>query len=724
MASTAFSPTTTTFMSGNHGRNGEESSLTPRPSTAPSSQQFQPIMVRDDAKTPTRVTFGVDNHGAPSSAFAPPLPSNPNEGATSLSRGDSQHSTKSKDSKGGDGDSDDSGDDKSEDEASGISGGKKKKKKDGGFVCYKYPPCKLAFTRSEHLARHVRKHTGERPFVCHCNRRFSRLDNLRQHATTVHCNEEIPPDSLAATGTRFQRQVRTDRVRPAGGRSRPSTAGGQAAHGRGHQRNSLSMSSMTSNGSVGSIFANRNERRRPPTLNIADSGHRFSQEMYRADSPSSGYYRQDSYRTQSPGFGTPTSATFSTGPNSPHWSGMQSPGSTHSRPTSIYGGHRTPGRRLSVPSAGNGNPFQSPFGGTFGPPALPMNTSNMAPFSPSGSMISSPTTSTSGWSRRDSISAVEHEARRRTWHYDSRPPPAMEQYTSRLQNVMTPTHYATGPLPQPPIVPSQPLRLPGIESFDPLPRPTTPVYRQPSPMMIDTPTRPPMGYDRERPVSQHWEQSINGMNGLNITQGTPPADTASQWANEANRAVLTAREQVRQQPAVRFEESSYSVRPQTSAGYAHYPQHVSAPAAPITPRENKRQAWYHGPISHPDKAQRTSPAESSGSEGGIPVTPISSSMGEYNPGIVHSNGWVESRNGNVVQHQQHDQRYGPPNGNVSTYGPPQHGMEGAYTYGPRSVQQNPTQQHEQTPKSGDMGRLEALVAVATAEDAKQVSAAY
>ncbi|KAL2063907.1 hypothetical protein VTL71DRAFT_4401 [Oculimacula yallundae] len=724
MASHTFSAVNTTFVSDPHGRSGEETNpLTPRPSTAPSSQQLQPLMARDDARTPTRATFGMDSQITPSAPtpFVPPIPTSLKQEPlpTSLSRGDSLHSTKSRDSQGGDLDSDDSGEERSEDGASVTADGKKRKKGDPGrFECLNYPPCKLSFTRSEHLARHVRKHTGERPFVCHCQRRFSRLDNLRQHATTVHCNEEIPADSLAATGTRFQRQIRTDRVRPVG-RSRAGTGSSQSSQGRGHQRNSLSMSSMTSVGSAGSIFGSRDERRRPPALNIAE-GHRLSQEMYRPDSPSSGYYRQDSYRQQSPVFSTPTSATFSTGQNSPRWgSGMQSPSSIHSRPTSMYADQRTPGRRLSVPSAANGNPFQSPYGGAFGPPALPMNASNVGSFSPAGSMISSPTTSTSGWSRRESLSAIDIEARRRTWHSDSRP--NMDHFTSRLQNVITPNHYATGPLPQPPIVPSQPLRLPPISSFDPVPRPTTPVYRQPSPMMIDTPTRPstgynnerpvspPLGYNRERPTSQHWEQSVNGMNGLDITQGTPPADAASQWANDANRAVLTAREQVRQQPSVRFEESAYSARPQTSGGYAHYPQHVSAPVAPVTPRENKRQGWYHGPINHPNKAQRTSPAESSGSEAGIPGTPSSSTMGEYNPGIVHSNGWVENRNGV----QQHDPRSGPPNG-YTNYAP-QHGVE--YTYGP-GMHQNPVQQHEQVPKSNrDMVRLEALVAVATAADA-------
>lgn len=37
---------------------------------------------------------------------------------------------------------------------------------------------------------HHRKHTGERPFTCHCTKQFSRLDNLRQHAQTVHADKQ------------------------------------------------------------------------------------------------------------------------------------------------------------------------------------------------------------------------------------------------------------------------------------------------------------------------------------------------------------------------------------------------------------------------------------------------------------------------------------------------------------------------------------------------------
>ncbi|KAJ1023440.1 hypothetical protein NDA16_003057 [Ustilago loliicola] len=56
------------------------------------------------------------------------------------------------------------------------------------FQCRGFGDCRMVFTRSEHLARHVRKHTGERPFRCHCGKAFSRLDNLRQHAQTVHAD--------------------------------------------------------------------------------------------------------------------------------------------------------------------------------------------------------------------------------------------------------------------------------------------------------------------------------------------------------------------------------------------------------------------------------------------------------------------------------------------------------------------------------------------------------
>ncbi|KAI8643125.1 hypothetical protein BD408DRAFT_415304 [Parasitella parasitica] len=55
------------------------------------------------------------------------------------------------------------------------------------FQCKGYGECNMIFTRSEHLARHARKHTGEKPFVCivpECKKAFSRFDNMMQHTQT------------------------------------------------------------------------------------------------------------------------------------------------------------------------------------------------------------------------------------------------------------------------------------------------------------------------------------------------------------------------------------------------------------------------------------------------------------------------------------------------------------------------------------------------------------
>ncbi|ORZ06583.1 hypothetical protein BCR41DRAFT_311599, partial [Lobosporangium transversale] len=55
------------------------------------------------------------------------------------------------------------------------------------FQCTGYPGCNMVFTRSEHLARHERKHTGEKPYKCivtNCPRTFSRYDNMIQHTQT------------------------------------------------------------------------------------------------------------------------------------------------------------------------------------------------------------------------------------------------------------------------------------------------------------------------------------------------------------------------------------------------------------------------------------------------------------------------------------------------------------------------------------------------------------
>jgi C2H2 transcription facotor len=535
----------------------------------------------------------------------------------------------------------------------------------------------------------------------------------------VHVNEDIPIDSLAATGARFQRQVRTDRVRPPGVRSRAATSGSQAGPIRGHQRNSLSASSIASVGSIGSAYSLRDDaRRRPAPLVMAGANRHSAEMMYHPDSP--GNYP---FRARSPvGFSTPTSATFSAGQNSPRWPpGLQSPISSHSRTQSLYSAPRTPGRRLSVPSAGY--PYQSPRGGSYGQHPVSLNSPMTS--SP-GSILSSPT---SIWSRRDSTSSATDETyKRKTWAH----PETYSSFASRLQNPIS-THYPSpGPPPRGALEqsngPSEQgrMRLPGIESFDSIPRSATPVQRQPSPMVIDTPSRAPIPssepYREGVRDTQPWEMGAPRYpDRLDIGRGSSSSnDSAAAWASEANWAVQARAEQARAPPSqVRFEESSYLER--TQRVY----QHQSAPV--VTPREAKRQAWYHGPVSahHQQppvdpQLQRTSPEGSSSSDG-VPGTPSSTNARDSNPSIMHSNGYVESRDSYPV----HDPRSGSTH-DLSGYAnyPPTNGPDASYTYahGHQAPQVEP--QH-QVPKASDssMLRLEALVAVATSEE-NVAAAAY
>ncbi|ORX57580.1 hypothetical protein DM01DRAFT_238577, partial [Hesseltinella vesiculosa] len=53
-------------------------------------------------------------------------------------------------------------------------------------VCH-VSQCQRRFKRLEHLKRHMRIHTLERPFACtfpNCHKTFSRSDNLSQHLKT------------------------------------------------------------------------------------------------------------------------------------------------------------------------------------------------------------------------------------------------------------------------------------------------------------------------------------------------------------------------------------------------------------------------------------------------------------------------------------------------------------------------------------------------------------
>lgn len=114
-------------------------------------------------KTPTRNSFvGIPGQRPlPSSPFEPTreLSETPST-KSNLSRGQSHASAQSVDAVEdvhmGEGDDDDDKDGSDNDSVTSESGRPSKKKKGQRFFCTEFPPCNLSFTRSEHLARHIR----------------------------------------------------------------------------------------------------------------------------------------------------------------------------------------------------------------------------------------------------------------------------------------------------------------------------------------------------------------------------------------------------------------------------------------------------------------------------------------------------------------------------------------------------------------------------------------
>ena len=148
---------------------------TSRPSTAPEVDSA-PHAAADDGTTPTRATFNGSTTGQkplPTTSFphAVQIPS-----SSDHAKSDSPHHTPESqrrdsmdmDLDESDGENGAHGDAGSDDESVSGDGTSSKKKKSQRFYCTEFPPCNLSFTRSEHLARHIRyafafKHSPRAP---------------------------------------------------------------------------------------------------------------------------------------------------------------------------------------------------------------------------------------------------------------------------------------------------------------------------------------------------------------------------------------------------------------------------------------------------------------------------------------------------------------------------------------------------------------------------------
>lgn len=542
-------------------------------------------------------------------------------------------------------------------------------------------------------------------------------------------NEDIPGDSLAATGTRFQRQIRTDRVRPPNNRSRASTLGSQGGQSRGHSRN-VSASSITS--TTSSMGQREDVRRQPQPLAMANDGApraRLTLNTFTppgAESPGGQFHV---FGNNSPGgYDTPASATFSTGTSSPRFSsGLQSPVSTV--PRSFMYGSRTPGRRLSVPSGAN--PFQAPQGHNACTPLYvsPLPSSAASTFSGNSSMLASPTSSIFSDARRGSATADELDWRRRTWHPGTNSGLGPRLATSGLSWFQNADASEPAFAAQP--AASQVTRLPGIESFDYVP-PQPAIARKSSPMQVDSPQRSaatqipyergPSGPD-DRRGHLSWDAALHkGLTKLDIANSTPPKEPHS-WMQGIGQPQTPESRPITAPYAGHFPPRMPGAT--TQLGQPGETSSVSADQV-MTSRKNKRHGWYNGPLPLTQQQQRsqpvhvmhrTSPEDSSSSEG-IP-TPSSSSLGEYYPAILHSNGYVEMHPpGATVDDAQKvgistSTHFGAESGNVPlqayTAGPPQGGLTS-----PSRPDRNSF--HGPHGGAGDMRRLEALVAVATREE--------
>lgn len=340
------------------------------------------------------------------------------------------------------------------------------------------------------------------------------------------------------------------------------------------------------------------------------------------------------YSAHSPGdLSTPTSTTFPATPGSPNFnSTIGSPISAASRAAGLATDSRTPGRRLSVPSSAN--PYHSPYNNPYPPPYLTpvhpaANTQSNNP-----SMVTSPTGSAFPAGTGQYIAPAD-DWRRRTWHPSSysnfnanynRPATSGLSYSQTADAVQQ-------SYPSPSMgVPGQGLRLPGIETFDHVRhRPTTPPRRNRSPMNQIPAPAPLLGAaDIEGPRRGHasWDGSRPSQ--------YPEIDDSGRPATHWGQQTLEQLDQLRDHQQKRQFGAAPVMGPPAHNMALQHPQQIASEALNLqaSNKRVKRAGVYTGP----QPAQRTSPEDSSSSDG-IP-TP-GTSAAEISPAIMNSNGFIE-----------------------------------------------------------------------------------
>ncbi|WEW60478.1 Up in starvation [Emydomyces testavorans] len=554
-----------------------------------------------------------------------------------------------------------------------------KKKKGQRFYCKDFPPCNLSFTRN----------------------------NLRQHAQTVHVNEDIPGDSLAATGTRFQRQIRTDRVR-APGRARAGTGGSQGGHSRGHNRN-LSTSSIAS--TVSSYSQTQELRRRPPPLMMAnDTASRARLSLETVTSPPKTPPQQiHPFLGQSP-----STAIFT--PSSTTYGDTASPFYASPASTAGFWGDSVHSRRLSVPSGRR--PFDASHGSSYPPTHLRQLAPANGPYRGRESPLSGPSIPQTPHEGQG-MSPSESDWRRRTWHPSTGfARPASSDFWFQ----QSPEHPQSGYHANLQLVPNQhPPRLPGIESFDQMQQnPLAPPRREPTPMQIDRLSQPEQA-TQQTPTALPFSGSFNSQ--MPISRPQPPISgpghrrgyLSLDMSLHRNLTKLDIRENTPQKDVGQWS--------QQTATTSHQEPVLAASAAPVvtsqvgqvvTPTEsqpvevanpndpNKRHAWYNVPTAN---SQHQNPAVTSSTSDSLRIESVQDTPKtsvDYLATVAQNESEAERRRAFApVDFSQTSSQ--PPKYTFDVSSEPRSGFH------PGSVG-----------NSNGLGRLEALVAVATSESNKRM----